>query len=74
MSFTGGSDGKESTCNAGDMGLIPWRRKWQPTPEYLLRESHGQRNLAVYSPSGFKESDTTEVTGHTHTHIYTLYI
>ena len=22
MSFPGGSDGKESTCNAGDMGLI----------------------------------------------------
>ena len=23
MSFPGGSDGKESTCNGGDMGLIP---------------------------------------------------
>ena len=23
MSFPGGSDGKESTCNAGDLGLIP---------------------------------------------------
>jgi len=22
--FPGGSDGKESTCNAEDMGLIPW--------------------------------------------------
>ena len=22
-SFPGGSDGKESTCNAGDLGLIP---------------------------------------------------
>ena len=32
--FPGGSDGKEFTCNAGDLGLIPeserfpWRRKW----------------------------------------------
>ena len=23
LSFPGGSDGKESTCNAGDLGLIP---------------------------------------------------
>ena len=23
MGFTGGSDGKESACNAGDLGLIP---------------------------------------------------
>ena len=23
MSFPGGSDGKESTCNAGDLGSIP---------------------------------------------------
>ena len=22
-SFTGGSDGKESACNAGDLGLLP---------------------------------------------------
>ena len=28
----------------------PWRRKWQPTPVFLPRESHGQRNLAGYSP------------------------
>ena len=33
----GGSYGKESACNAGDLGWIlglgrlPWRRKWQPT-------------------------------------------
>ena len=29
---------------------IPWRRAWQHTPVYLLGESHGQRNLAGYSP------------------------
>ena len=27
----------------------------------LAGESHGQRRQAVYSPSGCKESDTTEV-------------
>ena len=28
----------------------PWRRKWQPTPEFLLGKSHGQRSLVGYSP------------------------
>ena len=26
----------------------PWRRKWQPTPVFLLGKSHGQRSLAGY--------------------------
>ena len=39
---------------------IPWRREWQPTAVFFLGESHGQRNLAGYSPWGCKESDTTE--------------
>ena len=38
----------------------PWRRKWQPTPVFLPRESHGQRSLVGYSPWGGKESDITE--------------
>ena len=29
---------------------IPWRRAGQPTPLFLPRESHGQRNLKVFSP------------------------
>ena len=39
---------------------IPWRRAWQPTPVFLLGESHGQRSLAGYSSWGHKESDMTE--------------
>ena len=41
VSFSGGSDGKESASIAGDLGSIlwsgkyPWRRKWQPTPVFL---------------------------------------
>ena len=31
---------------------IPWRRAWQPTPVFLLGESHGQRSLVGYSPQG----------------------
>ena len=30
MGFPGGSDGKESTCNVGDSGLIPG---WGGSPE-----------------------------------------
>ena len=38
--FPGGSAGKESACNAGDLGEIPgsgrsWRRDRLPTPEIL---------------------------------------
>ena len=51
-----------------DAGSIPElerrRRKWQLTPVFLPRESHGQRSLACYSSWGLKESDTTEVTSH----------
>ena len=39
---------------------IPWRRKWQPTPVFLLGKYHGQRSLAGYNPWGHKQSDTTE--------------
>ena len=27
------------------VGKIPWRRKWQSTPEFLPGKSHGQRSL-----------------------------
>jgi len=57
---------------------IPWRRKWQPTPVFLLGKSHGQRRLVSCSPWRHKESDTTEwlsmsmcVCSHTHTHTHT---
>ena len=41
---------------------IPWRRKWQPTPVFLLGKFHGQRSLEGYSPWGRKESNPTEHT------------
>ena len=41
------------------VGKIPWRRKWQPTPVFWPRKSHGQRNLVGYSPLGHKELDMT---------------
>ena len=39
---------------------IPWRRKWQPIQVVLPGKCHGQRNLALCSPWGCEESDTTE--------------
>ena len=43
-----------------------WRRKWQPTPVFLLEESHGLRGLVGYNLWGCKESDTTKQLTHTH--------
>ena len=47
------------------VGKIPWRRKWQPTPEFLLGEFHGQKRLTGYSPWGHKEYHVTEQLTHT---------
>ena len=41
IGFPGGSDGKESACNAGDLGSIPrsgrspWRKERLPTPIFI---------------------------------------
>ena len=62
----GGSDGKESACNADPwVRKIPWRREWQPTPVFLPGEFHGQSTLMGYSPWGCKEWDMTERLTHT---------
>ena len=64
--FPWSSVGKESACNAGDLGSIlglersPGEGKWQPTPVSLPGKSHGQRSLVGYSPWGCKESGMTE--------------
>ena len=47
------------------VGMIPWRREWQPPPLCLPGKFHGQKSLVGYSPGGCKESDMTEVTEHT---------
>ena len=67
--FPGGASGKEPACQCRRrkrhgfepwLGKIPWRREWQLTAEFLLRESHGQRSLVGHSPWSHKESDRTE--------------
>ena len=36
------------------LGKIPCKRKWQPTPVFLLGKFHGQRSLVGHSPWGCK--------------------
>ena len=61
-----GSDGKESACNAGDMGLIPGSGRssgggpGNPLQYSCLENPRGQRSLAGKSPWGPKELDTAE--------------
>ena len=70
MGFPGGSDGKESAYNAGDLGLIlglgPWRRTWQPTPVFLPGESPCTEDPDGLQSMGLQESDTTEGLNHHH--------
>ena len=56
MGFPGGTSSKEPSCQCRRhkklkfdpwVRKIPWRKAWQPTPAFLLRESHGQRSLVV---------------------------
>ena len=71
--FPGGSDSKESACNAGDLSFNPWvrKREWQPTLVFLPGKFHEQRSLVSYSPWDHKKSDTIEWLTHTHTHTHT---
>ena len=56
MGFPGGSDGKESACNAGGLGLIPGLGRspggghGNRLQDSYLENPHGQRSLAGYSP------------------------
>ena len=70
MSFgvlPGGSDGKESVCNVGDLGLIPVLGRspgggHENSSQYsCLANSMDEemaRSLTGYSPWGHKESET----------------
>ena len=58
--------GKVSSCQCRRRGSNPWARKilwrtkWQPTPEFLPGESHGQKSQVGCGPRSPKESDTAE--------------
>ena len=69
MGFPGGSDGKESAYNTGDLasvpefGRSPGERNSYPLRYSGLENSHRQRSLAGYNPWGHTESDTTAKRG-----------
>ena len=60
-----GLDGKESACDAGDLGSIPGSGRF-PREEMAIHssilawETPWKRNLEGYSLWGLKELDTTE--------------
>ena len=66
MGFPTGSDGKESACNAGDLGSIPGLGRspggghGNPLQGPCLENPQGQRSLVGYSLWGHKEADTAE--------------
>ena len=52
----------EGQTRLSNFTFTHWRRKWQPTPVFLLGESQGLGSLVGYRLWGHTESDTTEVT------------
>ena len=58
LGLPGGSDGKESACNAGDLGSIPGLGRdpggghGNPLQYSGLENPHGQRSLVGYNPRG----------------------
>ena len=66
QSFPGGSDGKESACNVGDLGLIPGLGRspgeghGNPLQYSCLENPDRWRSLISDSPWDGRESDMTE--------------
>ena len=58
MGFPGSSAGKESPCNAGDLGLIPvlgrspGEGNGNSLQYFCLENPHGQRSLVGYTSWG----------------------
>ena len=68
MGFPGGSDGKESTCNVGDLGSIPGLGRspggghGNPTPTFLPGESPLTKEPDALQPMGLQS--LTQLTKH----------
>ena len=65
MGFPGSSDGKESTCNVGDVGSIPggkipWRKDGNPLQDSCLENPMDRGVWRVTVHRVTKESDMTE--------------
>ena len=71
LGFPVDASGKEPTCQCRKgkrcrfktwVRKIPWRRAWESVLIFLPEESHGQRNLMVYSPQVTKSQTQPEAT------------
>ena len=66
MGFPGGSDGKESDCNAGNLSSIPGSGRspgegnGNPLQHSCLENPMDRGTWRAYGLWGLKESDTTE--------------
>ena len=60
LGFPGGSDGKASACNVGDLGLIPRLGRSPGEGKGCPLQYSGLENSMDYTPWGCKESDMTE--------------
>ena len=65
MGFPGGSDSKESACNAGDSGWIPGLGRFPEGNDYPLQYSYLENPMdkgawQATVPWGHKESDISE--------------
>ena len=64
LGLPGGSGGKESACNVGNLDSIPGLERspggGHGNLVFLPAETHGQTGLMGYSPWGHKELDMTE--------------
>ena len=54
--------GHNWTTSLSRFTFMHWRRKWQPTPVFLTRESQGRGDLVGWCLWGLTESDMTEAT------------
>ena len=73
MGFPGCSEGKESACNAGDLGSVPGLGRslgeWNGYPfQYSCLENPMYRGALGATVHGVAESDMIEQHTHTHTH------
>ena len=60
LGFPGGSAGKESACNAGDLGLIPGLGRSPGEGKGYPLQYSGLENSMDHIDHGVAESDTTE--------------
>ena len=71
MDFPGGSDGKESAFNAGDLGLIPgWEDPLEKELQYSCLENSTDREAWQFTVHGVANSRTRLSNFHFHLRMF----